>query len=171
MVSIFGRAQSHPPSMPSLYGFYAEPVLGPPNGRPCEPGAFGGGLNLLLWDRSGGQYLFQKLSQLRSLLMRHRSPLRRPPEVQRQLLCRSATIPIRQQMPRCLSPGSPTIRCSSRKAKPLPRGARLFLTGSNSRRLASSGSRVTMKAARAAATNAIEPIKRLMAVVPVAFGG
>src|SRR6516165_4568045 len=47
----------------------------------------------------------------------------------------------------------------------------LFLTGRKSRRVSSLGSRVTMKAALAAATNAILPLKRLIAAVPALFGG
>ena len=39
---------------------YAKPILGPPNGRPSEPVAFGGGLNFLLGDRPSGQDVSQK---------------------------------------------------------------------------------------------------------------
>jgi len=66
--------------------------------------------------------------------------------------------------------GSPTNRWSNRKASPLPRGARLFLTGKNRRRSLSSGSEITRCADRAAATKATEPIKRWIAAVPAPLG-
>ena len=62
----------------------------------------------------------------------------------------------------------PTRRCSTRNAKPPESVAKLFFAWTKRRRAGSSlsASRATMNAARAAATNAIDPMKLLTADCP-----